>query len=147
MIKVSTGGLGNAYEVLDAIFAIDSSTKGLLTELDPEKAFEGVKLQLRERCKVLGGHAVVHCQFEYRNALADGFLGKKQSLEIFGYGTAVRFVDPQEAARVEAYVEPWQEEALALLSAGKKVEAVRIVREKGRKSLAEALEVVSSWER
>jgi uncharacterized protein YbjQ (UPF0145 family) len=38
----------------------------------------------------LGGDVVVNCQFQYRNALADGIIGRNQSLEILAYGTAVR---------------------------------------------------------
>lgn len=93
MVLLSTGDIPGAYQIIDAVFAVDSSTKGFLSEVDPGQAFEGVKRQLRERCRELGGHAVICCQFEYRNALADGFLGKKQSLEIFGYGTAIRIHD------------------------------------------------------
>jgi hypothetical protein len=89
-IVISTGPVDFAYEVVDTIFAIDSSSAGFLSSVDPDKAFDGVKKQLREKCRALRGDAVAFCQFEYRNALADGFLGKKQALEIFAYGTAVK---------------------------------------------------------
>lgn len=89
-IQVLTADHPEPYETLDSIFAIDGSTKALFQELNPQAAFEGVKQQLRVRCAELGGDAVIRCHFEYRNALADGVLGKKQSLEIFAYGTAVK---------------------------------------------------------
>ncbi len=89
-IIISTGPINFAYEVVDTVFAIDSSSAGFLSGVDPNKAFDGVKKQLREKCRALGGDAVAFCLFEHRNALADGFLGKKQALEIFAYGTAVK---------------------------------------------------------
>ena len=92
-VPVLTGDLRTGYEVIDSIFAIDSTTDSFLVGLNPDDAFEGVKQQLRKRCLNLGGNAVVNCHFEYRNALADGVIGKKQSLEIFAYGTAVRLKD------------------------------------------------------
>jgi uncharacterized protein YbjQ (UPF0145 family) len=52
---------------------------------------EGVKQQLMNVCKKLGGDAVTNCQFEYRNALTPGMLGSKQTIEIFAYGTAIKF--------------------------------------------------------
>jgi len=92
-IPVSTGNINKDYEVIDAIFALDSHKEGFFSgAANPEKAFDGVKEQLRKRCAELGGSAVISCQFEYRVALADGLLGKKQSIEIFAYGTAIRFI-------------------------------------------------------
>ena len=91
MVVVTTGGLDGKYEIIDAIFALDSHKGGFFSGgVDPAKAFGGVKAQLRKRCEELGGNAVIHCQFEYRNAEAEGFVGKKQVIEIFAYGTAVR---------------------------------------------------------
>jgi putative heavy-metal-binding protein len=92
-IPLTTGSVARNYEIIDAIFALDSHKEGFLSgAADPGKAFDGVKQQLRNICQELGGHAVINCQFEYRNALADGFMGKKQVIEIFAYGTAVKFV-------------------------------------------------------
>lgn len=91
VIKVTTADIKQDYEILDAVFALDSSTSKLFSPAHPGKAFEGVTKHLRDVCASMGGDAVIGCQFEYRNALADGFLGKKQAIEIFAYGTAVRF--------------------------------------------------------
>lgn len=90
-IKISTTDVEQDYEILDAVFALDSSTAKIFSSANPGQAFDGVKKQLQEVCANLGGNAVVGCQFEYRNALADGIFGKKQSIEIFAYGTAVKF--------------------------------------------------------
>ena len=89
-ILVTTSGMNEEYEIIDSIFALDSSTAGFFFGADPNKAFEKVKDQLRNKCKELGGDAVINCQFEYRVAVADGLLSKKQVIEIFAYGTAVR---------------------------------------------------------
>lgn len=92
-IIICTGGISHSYEVIDIIFAADSHKEGFLTSADPNKAFDGVKMQLAQKCEQLGGHAVINCQFEYRNALGDGLIGKKQVIEIFAYGTVVRLTD------------------------------------------------------
>lgn len=92
-IFTSTSDSQKSYEVIDTVFALDSHKAGFFSNADPNKAFDGVKQQLILKCENLGGDAVVSCQFEYRNALADGLLGKKQVIEIFAYGTAVKFIE------------------------------------------------------
>lgn len=91
-IKISTGKIFNSVEVIDTIFALDSHKEGFWSgNADPGKAFDGVKQQLKKKCEELGGDAVESCQFEYRNAVAQGvFGGSKQVIEIFAYGTVVR---------------------------------------------------------
>lgn len=85
-ILIATGNLNEDYEIIDVIFALDSSTAGWFTGANPDKAFDNVKNQLRSRCAQLGGQAVINCQFEHRIAVD----GKRQVVEIFAYGTAVR---------------------------------------------------------
>lgn len=87
---LSTGDLKQKYTIVDVIFAMDSHKEGFLSSADPNKAFEGVKAQLTKKCKALGGDAVINCQFEYRVAVGDGLMNKKQVIEIFAYGTAVK---------------------------------------------------------
>lgn len=89
-ILITTGDIKEDYEIIDAIFALDSCKEGFLTGADPNKAFEKVKECLRTKAEELGGHAVINCQFEYRVALSQGLTGSKQVIEIFAYGTAVR---------------------------------------------------------
>ena len=89
-ILITTGDIKEDYEIIDAIFALDSCKEGLFSFADPNKAFDKVKNALRKKCDELGGHAVINCQFEYRVAVAQGFTGAKQVIEIFAYGTAVR---------------------------------------------------------
>lgn len=89
-IIVATGDIKQNYEIIDTIFAIDAHKEGFLQAADPNKAFEGVKEQLKKKCKALGGDGVINCQFEYRVAVANGVVSKKQVLEIFAYGTAIK---------------------------------------------------------
>lgn len=91
-IIISTGGINKDYEIIDAIFAMDSHKEGFLMAADPNKAFEGVKQQLSSRCRALGGDAVINCEFEYRVAVGDGLMSKKQVMEIFAYGTVVKLI-------------------------------------------------------
>lgn len=88
---ISIGDLKEKYEVVDTIFAIDSHSAGFISNANPNKAFSGVKIQLLDICKKLKGDDVINCQFEYRNALGNGMVSKKQVLEIFAYGTVVKF--------------------------------------------------------
>lgn len=92
-IILSTGDINRNYEILSTVFAIDSHQGGFFKAINPAAAFTGVNEQLKTACKGLGGDAVICCLFEYRNALADGLMGKKQAIEIFAYGTAVKFID------------------------------------------------------
>ena len=91
-IITSTGDIDQSYQIIDTIFGLDSHKAGYFSNADPNKAFDGVKKQLIDRCKKLKGDAVVNCQFEYRVAVDSGLFGSKQVVEIFAYGTAVRFV-------------------------------------------------------
>ena len=88
-VIISTGDVNKDYEVLDIIFALGQGEAGLFSRA-PDNAFKGVKQELISKCKNLGGNAVIFCQFEYRITLDDGLFGKKQGVEIFAYGTAVR---------------------------------------------------------
>lgn len=89
-ILITTSDLKEDYEIIDAIFALDSCTEGVFKSADPNKAFDKVKEGLRKKCAELGGHAVINCEFEYRVAISQGLMGAKQVIEIFAYGTAVR---------------------------------------------------------
>ena len=89
-ILITTGDIKEDYEIIDAIFALDSCQEGIFTGADPNKAFDKVKNVLRKKCDELGGHAVINCQFEYRVAVNHGMISNKQVIEIFAYGTAVR---------------------------------------------------------
>jgi len=89
-IKITTADIAEEYEIIEPVFAFDSSAEKMFSSANPELAFKGVNKELAEHCRRVGGDAVVGCQYEYRNALADGFIGKKQSIEIFCYGTAVK---------------------------------------------------------
>jgi len=90
--KISTGRVSHSFEVIDTVFAIDSHKEGFWSgAADPNKAFDGVKQQLIKKCEQLGGDAIQNCQFEYRNAVHDGLLTKRQVLEIFAYGTVIKF--------------------------------------------------------
>ncbi len=89
-ILITTGDIKEDYEIIDAIFALDSCKEGIFKGADPNKAFDKVKDVLRSKCNELGGQAVINCEFEYRVAVSPGFGGGKQVIEIFAYGTAVR---------------------------------------------------------
>ncbi len=90
-VVISTGGVSERYDVIEAIFAMDSHGTELFANADPAAAFEGLKQKLRTQAVILGANGVIHCQFQYRVSLGEGmFGGKKQCIELFAYGTAVK---------------------------------------------------------
>jgi hypothetical protein len=94
LIAIATGDIHTPYEPIDTIFALGSHTYGSLfggSGGDPNAAFEGVKQQLRRVCFSRGGDAVVNCLFEYRVSTTPGLIAANQVVEIFAYGTAVRY--------------------------------------------------------
>lgn len=93
-IKVSTSSVSQQFEVVDVIFAFDSHKEGFLDNgADPTKAFVKVVNRLRSICADLGGDAVINCQFDYRYAVGSSLVGNaKQVIEIYAYGTAVKFI-------------------------------------------------------
>lgn len=95
LIKVSTSGVSQPFEVVDVIFAFDSHKEGFLESgADPTRAFVKVVNRLRAICAELGGHAVINCQFDYRYAVGESMMGNaKQVVEIYAYGTAIRFLE------------------------------------------------------
>ena len=92
MAILSTGDIRRDYEILDVVFAADSYSQGLFSSSDPNKAFQGVKIDLTTKCASLGGDAVINCHFEYRGAQSDGLMSKKPTMEIFAYGTVVKYL-------------------------------------------------------
>ena len=94
-IILSTGQIGRPYEVLDVVFAIDVADPGAFVRrggADAGAAFNKVKMQLRHQCAARGGDAVMHCQFFHRVAEGSNLPAGKQPMEIFAYGTAVKFI-------------------------------------------------------
>ncbi len=88
---ICTGHPGKDYEVIDIVFTIDSHNPGLFQDTKAEIAFEKLRNSLRQAGTNVDADAVIDCQFEYRMATGGGVFGNKPVLEIFAYGTAVRF--------------------------------------------------------
>lgn len=83
------------FEIIDTVFALESDGKAGLfygKPGDAEAAFERVKEQLREQAFAIGADAVINCQFEHRIAVTGDGLAAKQVVELFGYGTGIRFI-------------------------------------------------------
>ena len=94
-VILSTGEPGRPYQVIDVIFAIDSADQSAFTRragVDPGIAFNKVKVQLRHQCAAHGGDAVIQCRFCHRAAEGFHLPSGKQMVEIFAYGTAVKFI-------------------------------------------------------
>lgn len=92
-ILISTGNIQRGYDVIDAVFAVAFNEETWFKAANPSDSFEGVKEQLRNKCRVLGGDAVIYCQFEYRISVKPGVGVNKQVAEIWAYGTAVTYKD------------------------------------------------------
>jgi uncharacterized protein YbjQ (UPF0145 family) len=93
-VVITTGDLKRPYEVMDTVFAMDSSEAGFFSSANPTAAFQALNGQLRSVAASAGADAIIACQFEYRNAYVDGtFGGTNQVIELFAYGTAVKYTD------------------------------------------------------
>lgn len=88
-VLLSTGEIGVAYDVVDAVFAYGSSSDGFLKTANPLEAYQKVANVLKERAVAVGGNAVTFATFDYRIAASAGCGGGK-AFEVFAYGTAVR---------------------------------------------------------
>jgi hypothetical protein len=94
-IILSTGDAGRPCQVIDVVFAIDSTDQSVPTRrtgADPGAAFNKVKMQLRHQCAARGGDAVLYCRFSRQVVQGPNLPGGKQTIDIFAYGTAVKFV-------------------------------------------------------
>lgn len=83
-----------SYTIIDTIFAIDSDGEANLLhgiDGDPNVAFERVKSRLKARAYEIGADCVINCQFEYRIISTPGLMGTGQGVELFAYGTAVKW--------------------------------------------------------
>lgn len=94
-VILSTGQVGRPYEVIDIVFAIDLADPSAFTHragADPGAAFNKVKMLLRHQCSARGGDAVMNCQFFHQVAEGSNLPVGRQPVEIFAYGTAVKFI-------------------------------------------------------
>lgn len=91
-IILTTGDLKKDYEILDLIFEMGAHKAGFFEiSANPNSAFDKIREQLKSSAAKLSADAVINCQFEYRVAVTPGMLGGSQVMEIFAYGTAVKF--------------------------------------------------------
>lgn len=89
-VIITTGPPPFDYEIIDTIFVLDTLSKKFFARSSPSVAFNGVKKQLKTRADIMGGDAVINCQFDYRVSAGLGILGVNHDLEIFAYGTLVK---------------------------------------------------------
>lgn len=92
---ISTINLRKNYEVIDIVFVLHGEKAGGFLGsggVDIEKGFQSIKGLLAEKARSIGADAVIGVDFEQRMAVA-GQIDNSQVLEIFAYGTAVKFVD------------------------------------------------------
>jgi len=92
-VKVTTGDVKREYDIVQVVFNIGASSAGSFGFIaaSPEKAFRSAEAQLKYQAMQLGCDAVIHTQFEHRVTVDKGVVGTNQGLEVFAYGTAVKF--------------------------------------------------------
>lgn len=83
---ITTGDLKENYSIIDTVFAIGGDKAGFFSSANVDKAFDVVKTELSKKATALGGNALINCTFDYRIAVD----GKKQVIELWGYGTVVK---------------------------------------------------------
>tara|TARA_B110000285_G_C14968619_1_gene535389 strand:+ start:92 stop:484 length:393 start_codon:yes stop_codon:yes gene_type:complete len=91
-IKVTTGDIKKNYEIECVVFNIGASS-GMLGFIgpSPDAAFRNAEAQLKIQAANLNCNAVIHTQFEHRITVSKGVIGNNQGIEVFAYGTAVKF--------------------------------------------------------
>lgn len=113
-MTVSTAGpiATRDYDVIDSVFGFEVyGENGVLgnKNVDPNHVYQGVKEQLKANAYQLGADSVVNCTFDYRiKVMTDGrgaALGnlvginvpasQSEYIELFGYGTAIRYIQPR----------------------------------------------------
>lgn len=90
-IQISTSSTCHQFEVIETIFCIEAA--------GTDTGFSGLNVlfprtlqNLRVQCSLMGGDAVINCEFDHRVAVGTGFLGQtKQFLELFAFGTAIKY--------------------------------------------------------
>jgi len=90
---ISTTNINNEYEVIDTVFVLHGEEAGGMFGgggIDIDNGFNTVKALLSAKALELGADAVIGCDFEQRIASTGG-MSDKQVLEIFAFGTAVKF--------------------------------------------------------
>ena len=95
-IIVTTGPAPWPHEILGVTSSSggDAPMLGFLMTASRDSAFQKAEVQLRANAVQMGGHAVIHCFFEHRVAVAKDLLGStNQAIEFFGYGTVVRRIE------------------------------------------------------
>lgn len=91
-IVLATGDIMRDYDIVDLVFAMAVHKAGFFESgANPNKAFDGIREQLKAVASNLSADAIINCQFEYRAAVTPGMFGGSQVMEIFAYGTAVKF--------------------------------------------------------
>ena len=90
---LTTTNIDKPYDVLDIVFILHGETaKGMLgvDGVDINSAMANAKKLLIQKATALGADAIIGCDFEQRVAMSGGMVNK-QVLELFAFGTAVKF--------------------------------------------------------
>ncbi len=89
---ITTGDiLDKKYEILDVIFAFGTPENKMFKTNNPLEAFPKVSEELKMIAGDMHADAIVHACFDYRVAVRQGCGSNATVVEVFGYGTAVRF--------------------------------------------------------
>ncbi len=90
-ILYSSGDIPRSYEIVDLVFAHGNSNEGPMKGIQPVQAFQLLVNWLGQTALQIGANAVINIRLEFRPG-GQGFLGSKQSFEVYGYGTAVKVI-------------------------------------------------------
>jgi len=91
-IKVTTGDIKRDYEIERVIFNIGASVESWFNSASPDRAFREAEAQLKVQANDLGCDAVIYTQFEHRVTVSQGVISSNQGIEVFAYGTAIKFI-------------------------------------------------------
>ncbi len=86
----SSGDIPQRYDIIDLVFAHGNSGEGAMKGAAPLQAFQMLVNWLGQTALQIGANAVIYIRLDFRPVPSQGFLGSKQTFEVYGYGTAVK---------------------------------------------------------
>ena len=104
---LSTGDIKNDYQIIDLVFAYGTSNEDKQKACKPLEAYSDVSKILAHTAGQLGADAVINIRFDTRVAAEKTPAGGSHKVfEVYGYGTAVKIIDPQDTQEAKKTRKP-----------------------------------------
>lgn len=88
---LSAGDICEQYQTLGMVVGFASKTEGWGGGIKIEDAYATALDRLKDSAQAKGANAVIHINFQNRVGSSSGCGGQSQVLEVFAWGTAVKY--------------------------------------------------------